>query len=823
MSATAKGRVHVSGVLEGLRVLDLSWGIAGPMTTMLLADHGADVIRIEPPGGAPFEEPEGYRVWNRGKRSAVLDLKDDGDRRTFLDLARAADIVLETYAPGVAERLGIGYDVLRELNPRLIYCAITGYGRDTRDADRPAFDQLVAARTGYQWEARGWHGSPMDHIVGRDDVEPGVKVPDEIRIGSDRDGPIFTATAAPSVATAYLTTVAVSAALHAREVTGVGQRVDTSMLQAILQFGATLFQRPEHPDAPGYQMGTVDRRQTWGILPAKDGWVCMWGPPPAWPMTAAEGDALRVPDPQEVMERAKAAPGGPRPADNANRLRGLAEAAPYTKKFTVAEWTELAHKASFSMHPIRTPEEALCDPLSFADGSVAEVDDPELGTLREVGIVHRLHNRPTRPRGSAPTRGQHTEEIRQLAASAPATVAAAPTGRTLSRGPLDGVRVLDFSFAVAGPWITQVLSDLGADVIKIDGSVGRGGWGLNHMGMGVNKSKRHIVLDAKNPAARPALEALIRSVDVVSHNMKPGAAERLRIDYESLKQINPQLIYCHTRAFEDGPRSDRGGHDQAGNSLGGTVWEDGGMWNGGRPYFHVGTGGDMGNGYLGAIAILQALYDRDRTGEGQKVDTSILNAALFVNSRVFTTPDGRSFDREKLDANQTGFSALYRLYECSDNWICLAVLSDRHWAALVEALPSLADDDRFRTAVGRKEHDAALASLLEGVFKERAADEWFKLLDATGVPCEVSSNTYTKTMFDDPDLIERGWVVHTEGHPTVGAIDMAGIGIDYSATPSVSGGPPAVPGQHTREILQEIGLSEQEIQALVDAGAAHIA
>src|SRR3954452_16970868 len=131
----------MSGFLEGLRVLDLSWGTAGPMTTMQLADHGADVIRIERPEGTPFPEPQGYRVWNRGKRSAELDLTNDDDRVTFLALAAGADIVVESYAPGTADKLGVGYEQLRALNPRLIYCAITGYGNGTKDADRPAIDQ----------------------------------------------------------------------------------------------------------------------------------------------------------------------------------------------------------------------------------------------------------------------------------------------------------------------------------------------------------------------------------------------------------------------------------------------------------------------------------------------------------------------------------------------------------------------------------------------------------------------------------------------------------------------------------------------------------
>jgi crotonobetainyl-CoA:carnitine CoA-transferase CaiB-like acyl-CoA transferase len=292
----------MSGALEGLRVLDLSWGTAGPLVTMMLSDHGADVIRIDPPAGAPFWEPRGYRVWNRGKRSAILDLQGHADVEVFLALAATADVLVETFAPGVADKLGIGYETLTEINPRLIYCAITGYGRDTRDADRPAFDQLVAARVGFQYSMRGWYGSPMDQIQGKDDSVPDWQLPEELALGSSRDGPIFSATPVPSVAAAYLASVGIQAALHVREMTGVGQRVDTSMLQALILWQSCLWQRPANLDFPGYQIGMMDRRQIWGTVKVKDGWVNMWGATGNWAIVAAQGDTLQVPDPNEVRE-----------------------------------------------------------------------------------------------------------------------------------------------------------------------------------------------------------------------------------------------------------------------------------------------------------------------------------------------------------------------------------------------------------------------------------------------------------------------------------------------------------------------------------------
>ena len=154
------------GILRDLDVLDLSWGIAGPMAGMLLADHGAGVTRIEPPGGDPFGDLSGTRVWLRGKRRATLDLRDDADRDVFLALARRADVVIESFAPGVAERLGIDHARCSTANPRLVHCSITGYGESGAHADRPAIDALVAARTGQQFESRGVVGGTIARLSG---------------------------------------------------------------------------------------------------------------------------------------------------------------------------------------------------------------------------------------------------------------------------------------------------------------------------------------------------------------------------------------------------------------------------------------------------------------------------------------------------------------------------------------------------------------------------------------------------------------------------------------------------------------------------------
>ena len=227
----------MAGVLSEIKVIDLSSGIAGPMATMMLADHGAEVTRIERPGGDPFRSQIGYRGWNRGKQSAVLDLRDEEDRSVLLSLLRHADVFVESMPPGRSAEWGLDFETLSALNPELIQCSITGYGRDNPHADRPGFDALVAARTGLQWEQRGRVGGAAAFLSGQPPFSPDFKIDPEAMQGPDREGPLFSGSRFPSLGAGHAALVGISAALRAREVTGRGQWVETSLLQGALSAG----------------------------------------------------------------------------------------------------------------------------------------------------------------------------------------------------------------------------------------------------------------------------------------------------------------------------------------------------------------------------------------------------------------------------------------------------------------------------------------------------------------------------------------------------------------------------------------------------------
>jgi crotonobetainyl-CoA:carnitine CoA-transferase CaiB-like acyl-CoA transferase len=373
--------------------------------------------------------------------------------------------------------------------------------------------------------------------------------------------------------------------------------------------------------------------------------------------------------------------------------------------------------------------------------------------------------------------------------------------------------VLDLGFAVAGPFGTQLLADLGANVIKVNARRDPF-WHATHIAYGANRGKRSAGIDLKHPDGIATLRRLIERADVVHSNMRRGALQRLGVDEASVRAVNPDIVYCHTRGFDKGPRSDSPGNDQTGCSLAGVTYEDGGCHNGGKPFWSLTSLGDTGNGYFSAIGVIQALYHHARSGVAQNVDTSILNAGLLVASMAAMKPDGTSLPRPQLDRMQLGLHAGYRLYPTADDgWICVAAVSDTEWAA-------------FTRAIGHPDAARATTALhaFDAWFAARTSEEAWKALDTAGVPCEIASDHFAYGhdghggIHDDPEMLRHGYIVKQQ-HPKVGRFEHFGKTIHFSGTPATIFGPPPVCGQHTREILTENGFTTGEIDALLASGA----
>ena len=590
--------------------------------------------------------------------------------------------------------------------------------------------------------------------------------------------------------------------------TGSGQHVTTSLLQGALAAVSLNWQRVENPDAPLYWMWPTDSRSIEGIYQCADGkWVHHWTLRPRWVLAEAENeelgsvglDAAYRDDPDRVSME----PDGLLTGIFLHPL--LADA---FKKFPAAQWDEAAAGAGLGMSTVRSPGDALADEAFLADGCVVEVDDPEVGRIRHAGPLLEFSATPGAVAGPAPRSGQHTDEVLAEAAEAaerPCRQGEAangqpgrrnrlrrPTGRHPGARPGAGCRR-----ALHG----RALADLGADVIKVN-ALHDTYWAGTHMGLGTNRGKRSIALNLKDEKGRDALERLIAAADVVATNWRPGAASRLGIDYESLRRRYPRLIYCNTRGYEKGARSELPGTDQNAAALTGTEWEDGACDAGNPPLWSRSNMGDTGNALLAAIAITAAIYHRDKTGEGQEVSTSIVNAGLLHTSYAWIHADGRPGDWDHVDGDQYGLSPFYRMYQAADGlWVFLAAVSAEERARLGKAVDGL---DAVIEDTGRVEE------LLTARLAGQTAAECFALLDGAGVPVEIIDETFCRSIFDDPAAKASQLVTETWSG-SVGRFEDAGLLVNLSPAACVIQRGPSMCGEHSREILLEHGYSPPEI------------
>jgi crotonobetainyl-CoA:carnitine CoA-transferase CaiB-like acyl-CoA transferase len=385
-------------------------------------------------------------------------------------------------------------------------------------------------------------------------------------------------------------------------------------------------------------------------------------------------------------------------------------------------------------------------------------------------------------------------------------------------GPLSGVVVLDLGQYLAGPYGPMLLSDLGAEVIKVEPVRGDS---MRIAGMpfvGCQRGKLDIAVDVKAPDGLEVVLRLAEIADVVHHNMTKGTAARLGIDYEALKERKPDIVHCNTYAYgAEGPLSDFGGLDPLYQAACGLEFEAGPVAEGNPPlYLRFGMT-DTANAMVSVVGVLAALYHQRRTGEGQDLWTSLLNGAAVFSSDVFLVDGEPGPQRPGLDVHQMGVSPCCRLYETQEGWIQVAAFGPGQWSALCR-LVGLLDLEQFETMDARVAARARIESVFEPIFLTRTAVAWRHCLGEAGVAAEVSVDTNDgETVLHDADN-ERLGLVAEYAHPILGALRQFGTMIDFSASPTGPYGPPPLVGEHTRRLLERVGYSGPEIEDLLDRG-----
>jgi crotonobetainyl-CoA:carnitine CoA-transferase CaiB-like acyl-CoA transferase len=399
--------------------------------------------------------------------------------------------------------------------------------------------------------------------------------------------------------------------------------------------------------------------------------------------------------------------------------------------------------------------------------------------------------------------------------------------------PLEGIRVLDLSRAMAGPFCTMMLGDLGADVIKLErpglGDESRG-WGPPFVGepygpypgesayfLSANRNKRSITVNLKSPDGRAIVRRLVLQCDAFVENFRTGVLDKFELNHEKLRKVNPQLVYCSISGYgRTGPYAARPGYDfivQAeGGFMGITGPEEGPPYRVGVPII------DITAGMFASTAILAALRARDTTGDGQYVDLSLFETQVALLTNVASNYLVGGQGHRRLGNSHPNITP-YEAFPARDRWFALAAANQRQWSVLCDVIqhPDLETDPRFADNNARVANRAALRQILEEEFQARDAADWLAEFREAGLPCGPI-NTIPE-VFDHPQAEARGLAIETE-HSTAGLIRFSGFPYTFSETPAEVRLPPPTLGQHTEEVLVDLlGYSRRDVAELREAGA----
>jgi len=797
-------------MLSAIRVLDLTeprCHLAG----QILAGLGAEVIAVEPPEGSPARfvgpfhgderDPERsllHWAYNRGKKSVVLDLGSDAARRDLARLAAGADILLESGGPLVMEAAGLaGADLagadLAEVNPGLIHVTITPFGSDGPRAGW-AFTDLTVLAAGGQLS-----------LTGDDDRPP-------VRISLPQ---------AFHHASAEAAQAALIALYERQNRSGLGQHVDVSAQQAVMQ--ATQSMMLAHPleashlgrTAGGVKLAGLNIRLFW---PCADGYVSvtfLFGAA-IGPFTQnlmrwvyEEGFCDAEMRDKDWIDYTIMLLDGREPVEEYERAKDVLTNFFATK--TKAELFEAALDRRLLIAPVTDSRDVLESPHYAARQFFEDVDHGELGTVRYPGAIAKLSATPLKPLPRAPHLGEHTAEV----LAEPARVPAVPAGTNgaSDAAPLDGLKVLDLMWVMAGPAGSRVLADYGATVIRVE-SVNRIDtartlqpfWRddpdpeFSGLFNNMNAGKLGLALDLRKPAARDVILDLARWADVVTESFSPKAMRQLGLDYAAMAEVNPEVIMLSSCLLgQTGPYADLAGFGTMAGAVSGFFNIAG--WPDRPPCGPFGAYTDYVSPRFLVATLMAALEHRRATGQGQYIDLSQAEAStqFLSTSLLDCAVNGRVFERRG-NADPVMFPHGVFPAAGDDRWVALAVEDADQWRHLCATigrtdLAELVDADDRRARAG--EVDAELAAWTGARGAQEAATE----LQVAGVPSYVVQNTVE--CFEDPQLRHRGHFVQVE-HDKQGTTWVEGTRFHLSRTPAriTRGGPTF--GQHTFEVLTDV-------------------
>lgn len=786
----------VDGIASGLRVIEIGNSVAVAVAGVTFADAGADVLLVEPPGGSPLRQEPAFAMWARGKRSTVIDLARADERERLTALLADADVCIIGLKPASVDRFGLSPEQLRAIAPQLVVATLSGFGTDGPFRDVPIHDGVMQARGGRMLDFAPLAGGAR---------------------------PAFAAVPVTAHAASAALLLGIFAALRERERNGgLGQHIETTLAQALAVYDLSSW-------APGTPVRPSGDSPFLPYAPARtaDG---------VWVQFAQNGPALfadyiRVLGLDAEFDSTTLFTTADAELKRAARQRILERVA----SATWAEWQSVfAAERNLSVERFHAPGEALAHPQFRAIGDVVEIDDPVRGVVTQLGPLVDVATHPLRARGPAPALGAAPEPIRARATSERHVDATRPaTGGSSAGGLLAGVTVIELGMWIALPFAASQLADLGARVIKLEPFGGDPMRGASRVALKMVQGKESVVLDLKGPEAQEIVHRLVARADVLMHSYRPGVPERLGIDFETLRRINPRIVHLYNGSYGSrGPKSHAPAFHVTGGAVAGGAYAQAGagcpppndhvldaddtVAVGRRLALANEANPDFNSAVVAAAAVAMGLFARERTGEAVALETRMMLSCAWAMSEHFTDHPGRATPSLP-DADLLGRSARYRLYRAADGWVFLAVPSSRDLERLCDllGLAPLLRDDRFRTPEGRARHDTELADALATALAEHRADDLETRLTSHGVACvRADHGPYGAWLFEQPWARAQGMVAHVTDS-MIGPYDRYGP-VVRSTHPHAPGGAHTA-GHDTAALLRELGYTDEEISRLADA------
>ena len=805
--------------LSHIRVLDFGQYLAAPLVGMMLADMGAEVIRIDPPNGSKFDDPA-FDMLSRGKKSLTLDLKSDGGRATAIELVKRSDVVIENFRPGVMARLGLGPDTLRAANNQLIYLSMPGFAStDTELADIPAWEAVIAAYTG-QFTDMGLNRRLM-----------GIN-------------PSFTPLTLASAYGASFGAMAVLFALNARDTNG-GDHIEVPLAAALLEglvYNCEQIENyPERYKSP--REVELDRRtaenlpmnlafeelsefldpfyRTYTCADGR-GFYVVSGSVATHPRRVLETLGLKdlvdeLPDFSAYLNTAD----WPAEWSMRNYPVGVSDRARVSAAMKAAfltrpahEWEDMFGTAKAPATAQRFTKEWLADPHALASGLVLEVETTRHGKMRQMGNVAWLSD----DEGVAIKTDVTKADISSLLTEPERSCNTSGDGR----GWLDGLRVLDLTNVIAGPTIGSTLARYGADVTlvqPVEPSVDP--WNTVVFGIHAQRGKESILLNLRADEGQAVLSQLIAEADVITMNGSDEQRDKLGLSPERLEALNPRLILVQLDAFGGplrGPKSDHLGYDDLAQAATGVMTRFGGSMETPEEHAHFGTI-DVLTGFCACIALGGALLRLRETGKGGVARASLAGAGNLIQAQFMYDYETRAPFDEPSGRDVLGWGPFYHCYEAADQWLFFAAPTERT-KALVQC-PDTAD-------LANLPEDQLHAALTER-FKTKPMIHWRSVFtegSSTVVPLASLHQTRDASLQLESDgnidLKQATFrVIRHDQHPMGRWCDL----VAPNAVRSQSGritipGPMPKYGQHTWEILGRLGYSADQITAMIASGAA---